>query len=157
LIQRNKIFIDSQTKSYHPNYDECYFLLNFALQKIQNKKTSLSLLFVTQKKMIEYNLKYRNISEPTNVLSFSTAIPEKITNELGYRPIGDIIVCAQYTNKEAKLQRKNKNDHYKHIIIHGLLHLLGFDHKKIAEAKIMEQKEIELLSQLHIKNPYEKN
>ena len=71
--------------------------------------------------------------------------------------IGDIILCHSITKKEALAQKKSLDDHYAHLIIHGYLHLIGFDHTKNDDALIMENKEITVLKQLGIKNPYLSN
>lgn len=97
------------------------------------------------------NRDYRGQDKPTNVLSFPFAAPPGIELPL----LGDLVVCRQVVEQEASAQRKPLMDHWAHMIIHGCLHLLGFDHIKDDEAQIMEAKEVVLLAQLGINNPYQ--
>jgi probable rRNA maturation factor len=83
---------------------------------------------------------------PTNVLSF--LVHDK------YHLIGDIVLCAPVIEKEALEQSKNLEAHYAHLIIHGALHLYGYDHKNKKDTAIMEEKEIKILKKLGYKNPY---
>jgi probable rRNA maturation factor len=75
--------------------------------------------------------------------------------ELPIRFLGDVIICPSIVKEESIAQKKPFDDHLAHIVIHGILHLLGYDHIKEQDAKIMEPLEIKLLSTLDIANPYE--
>ena len=97
------------------------------------------------------NRDYRGQDKPTNVLSFPFEAPPGIELPL----LGDLVVCRQVVEQEASAQQKPLMDHWAHMIIHGCLHLLGFDHIKDDEAQIMEAKEVVLLAQLGINNPYQ--
>jgi len=97
------------------------------------------------------NHQYRGIDKPTNVLSFPFDVPEGIELDL----LGDIVVCASVVEQEAKQQNKALFDHWAHMVIHGCLHLLGYDHIEPEEAEEMEAIEISVLSKLNISNPYE--
>jgi len=99
------------------------------------------------------NSKYRNTNKPTNVLSFPYDIPKEV--ELESRLLGDLVVCSPIIETEAKQQGKNLEAHWAHMIIHGTLHLLGYDHIQDAEAVKMEAIEVELLKRLGYQNPYE--
>ncbi len=92
------------------------------------------------------NKQFRDKDKPTNVLSF----PFEEENYLG-----DLALCHSVIQAEAAAQNKPLRAHYLHLVIHGLLHLLGFDHETDADAAEMEQIEIEMLAQLNISNPYE--
>lgn len=96
------------------------------------------------------NHQYRGKNKPTNVLSFPFESPPEVQLPL----LGDLIVCAQVVADEAQEQGKPLKDHWAHMIIHGSLHLLGYDHIEDEEAEEMEALEIELLSELNIKDPY---
>jgi len=115
-----------------------------------NKLNSVSVLFAGDKKIIELNSRYRKINLPTNVLSFPSFIERN--KEIF---LGDIIFSAETIFKEAKREKKSCNNHLIHLFIHGILHLLGYDHQTEENAKIMEGLEIKILKTLKIDNPYE--
>ena len=96
------------------------------------------------------NNTYRAKNKSTNVLSFvNDDISKDITNNLG-----DIAICYEYVDKEAKDEGKNLDDHLIHMLVHGLYHILGYDHENNESASVMEAKEINKLKELNIKNPY---
>ena len=96
------------------------------------------------------NHTYRAKNKSTNVLSFiNDDVSKDITNNLG-----DIAICYEYVEKEAKDEGKNLNDHLIHMLVHGLYHILGYDHENNESASVMEAKEINKLKELNIKNPY---
>lgn len=97
------------------------------------------------------NAEYRQKDKPTNVLSFPYGWHCPETGEL---ILGDLVLCLDVIQKEAEEQNKTFEQHLAHLLIHGLLHLLAFDHENDHDAQIMEQKEIELLKQLGFPNPY---
>jgi len=110
----------------------------------------LTIRIVDSEESQNLNAQYRHQNKPTNVLSFPFEIPEGITLNL----LGDLVICADVLAIEAKEQNKKLFDHWAHIVIHGCLHLLGFDHISDTEALEMESIEIEILSTLNITNPY---
>lgn len=96
------------------------------------------------------NHTYRAKNKSTNVLSFiNDDVSKDITNNLG-----DIAICYEYVDKEAKDEGKNLDDHLIHMLVHGLYHILGYDHENNEGASVMEAKEINKLKELNIKNPY---
>ncbi len=100
------------------------------------------------------NLQYRDKDKPTNVLSFPADLPEEVIATLPREPLGDIIICAPVVAEEAREQGKLLAAHWAHMTIHGLLHLLGYDHLDDHEAEEMEALEIQALTLLGYNNPY---
>jgi len=98
------------------------------------------------------NQQYRQKSGATNILSFPFDLPEGVE---GIDLLGDLVVCASVLEQEAFDQKKELKNHWAHIIIHGILHLLGYDHIEESDANEMEAKEILMLQKLHINNPYQ--
>ena len=98
------------------------------------------------------NDQYRHKQGATNILSFPFEVPEGVE---GLDLLGDLVVCASVLEQEALKQGKELKNHWAHIIIHGILHLLGYDHIEEIEANEMEAKEILILKQLKINNPYQ--
>jgi probable rRNA maturation factor len=96
------------------------------------------------------NRRYRRRDKPTNVLSF----PATLASVDGRRPLGDLVVCAPVVSREARHQRKEREAHWAHMIVHGTLHLLGYDHERARDAQRMERREIRILSTLGVPNPY---
>lgn len=93
---------------------------------------------------------YRNSNHPTNVLSFpSSGIEEFVP---GY--LGDLVICPGIVEDEANRQKKHMESHWAHIVVHGILHLMGLDHKTDKDALIMEEKERRVLSGMKIADPY---
>lgn len=97
------------------------------------------------------NLQYRNKDQTTNVLSFPCELPAGVNVPL----LGDIVVCADVVASEAQEQGKAVQAHWAHILIHGTLHLMGYDHIEDADAEEMEQLETGILAGLGFPNPYE--
>ena len=116
----------------------------------RKKKFSISILFTGDTKINQLNKKFRKINSPTNVLSFPS-IPTTInTNNF----LGDIVISSDTLIKEANNEKKIEEDHLIHLFIHGVLHLLGYDHETSYDARIMETLEIKILKTLNINNPY---
>lgn len=103
------------------------------------------------------NCTYRNQDKPTNVLSFPAEIDPHTAKLIGdlHPMLGDVVVCAPIVSREAHEQGKTFEHHFMHMVVHGVLHLRGFDHLNDADATLMEAQEIALLSQLDVPNPYE--
>jgi probable rRNA maturation factor len=104
----------------------------------------------------ELNRDYRGKDKPTNVLSFPFEAPEHIDLNLlgGFNLLGDLVLCAPVIEQEAKEQGKTLEAHWAHMIVHGTLHLQGYDHIEDDEAEAMEQLEVQILGGLGFSNPY---
>ncbi len=98
----------------------------------------------------ELNQSYRGKSGPTNVLSFPFEVPPYVRSS----HLGDLIICAPVVIEEAREQGKPVHGHWAHMVVHGLLHLQGYDHQTQAEASEMEALEIEILIRLGYPDPY---
>jgi len=91
------------------------------------------------------NRRYRGKDRPTNVLSFPCEAPGTL---------GDLVICAPVVNREAREQGKRAAAHWAHMVVHGVLHLLGFDHTRLRDAKVMEALERAILARLSFPDPY---
>ena len=116
----------------------------------EKKAREVTLRIVDLAEMTELNQRYRGKTGPTNVLSFPFELPETLASSC----LGDIIICPDVVAQEAQAQHKTLEAHFAHLVIHGVLHLLGYDHTHTKDAKRMESKEIELLRPLGFNDPY---
>ncbi len=133
-----------------PDEDMINLWVNAALQSIDEQNPELTIRIVDEVEAQQLNEKWRQRSYPTNVLSFPFDSPPGINIPL----LGDIIICAAVVKHEAAEQQKSVESHWAHMIIHGCLHLLGYDHIDDYEANIMENLEIDILHSLGYSNPY---
>ena len=115
---------------------------------------SLTLRIVDETEARRLNKEYRNRDYATNVLSFPTELPEGLPDEIRQAQLGDILICAPIVSREAREQSRLEADHWAHLTIHGVLHLLGYDHVQPDEADIMESLETEILGQLGVSDSY---
>ena len=154
-IKNIEKFIESQAKKLLENSP----LEEFLKQKIH---FDLSISLCSNLQIKKINREFRKNDKPTNVLSFGN-LDEKIIQKHGlekaignnkYIFLGDIILSYEYILNEAESHKKNLKDHLTHLILHGILHILGHDHEKEKMAKIMENLEIKILKKFNINNPY---
>ncbi|MGH8492785.1 MAG: rRNA maturation RNase YbeY [Moraxellaceae bacterium] len=107
------------------------------------------------------NHEYRERDYATNVLSFPSELPdflqEQLREQMEVLPLGDLVICAPVVAREASEQGKISQDHWAHLTVHGVLHLLGFDHIEDEEAETMEALEIRVLAGLGIADPYQEH
>ena len=101
------------------------------------------------------NKQYRGKDKPTNVLSFPQIEAEDMHDNHDGESLGDIIVALETLQKEAEEQEKSFQDHFTHMLVHGFLHLCGYDHLEEKQAEEMETLEVRILADLGIRNPYE--
>ena len=133
-----------------PQDEELLIWVKEVLSAEQHSDTELTIRFVSEKESAELNKQYRHKTGATNVLSFPFEVPAEVEINL----LGDLVICADVVKEQAKEQQKQELAHWAHMIVHGTLHLLGYDHLTDAEANIMETKEINILSQLGYSDPY---
>ena len=118
---------------------------------LEEHPSEVTIRIVASDESADLNSQYRGKSGPTNVLSFPFEAPAGITVPLA----GDLIICAPVVEKEATEQQKTLTEHWAHMVVHGMLHLQGYDHIENNDAEVMEALEIRLLAQLGFSNPYE--
>jgi probable rRNA maturation factor len=116
-----------------------------------NEEFELTIRIVDDMESSQLNETYRHKKGATNILSFPFEVPDEVELNL----LGDLVICASVLEREAIEQNKSLHNHWAHIVIHGTLHLLGYDHIEDLEAEEMEAKEIAFLQTLSIPNPYE--
>lgn len=110
----------------------------------------ISVLVVGEQRSRALNRRYRGRDNPTNVLSFPAATAGVGAAQL----LGDLVICPQVLRREARAQHKRLKDHWTHLFVHGLLHLIGYDHERIRDQLRMERREIRILRSMGIANPY---
>lgn len=123
-----------------------------ALQQAVKEAAEVTIRIVDVDEMTMLNTTYRHKRGPTNVLSFPFAAPKEINFVV--LPLGDIVICADIVNREAIEQHKTNDMHWAHMIIHGVFHLLGYDHETEEDAEKMESLEIKTMHALGFANPY---
>lgn len=105
------------------------------------------------------NREYRQKDDATNVLAFPAGLPHdvlaRVETETGSRPLGDLVICAPVVEREAAEQGKPADHHWAHLVVHGILHLLGHDHARPEQALEMEHLERRILAGLGVPDPYE--
>ena len=173
LLKRMKIptsepplsaILDLQLASKHadiPKLEDIQLWLDTLLSHQQLDKKEITVRIVDNAEIQELNRQYRGKDKSTNVLSFPFEMPElNLPDEVQiYKSIsnflGDIVICVQVVSQESKQQNKPLSHHWAHMLIHGTLHLLGYDHTEEQEAEEMEGIEIAILKNLSIDDPYQ--
>ena len=155
-IQRQRFSLDYQNRSSAdglPDEKQFYRWIWHAL-KSHYRRAELSLVLLDEDEARAYNRDYRGKDYATNVLSFALNEGEPMFADTQDTLYGDLIICPKVVAREAAEQGKPLHHHFAHLVIHGTLHLMGFDHIEDEDADRMEALEIELLRQLNIPNPY---
>ncbi len=136
--------------SFEPLPDEQQFALWVRTAVQEPGEAELTIRLVDREESRRLNSRYRGKEAATNVLSFPAELPEGVDLPL----LGDIVICAPLVAEEAAAQGKSLEAHWAHLTLHGILHLLGYDHQQEAETQAMEALEVELLDSLGYRNPY---
>jgi probable rRNA maturation factor len=118
-----------------------------AMSQAGARNAALSFVFLAPDQAQAVNRQYRKKNYATNVLTFNLADPQ-------CDPVADIVICPNVVKREAKEQKKTYKAHLAHMVVHGTLHALGFDHENKADAAQMEALEITILKRFDIKSPY---
>ncbi|THB73680.1 MAG: rRNA maturation RNase YbeY [Gammaproteobacteria bacterium] len=160
MKSKNNHLVDLQIATEYANLPAKEQINNWVCAAIgeTDNEFELSIRVVDEDEITQLNKEYRNKNKPTNVLSFPFAFEEEIGGcgiELEVPLLGDIIICAQVVAAEAKEQGKEELAHWAHMVVHGTLHLLGYDHVDDTHAEEMEALEIEIITGLGFPNPYE--
>ena len=134
----------------------CVSVITTTLKKtlINHPKGEVSLVLADDAFIQTLNAQYRGKDKPTNVLSFPLTTLDDLTHS-DYLALGDIIIAYETIAREAQDQNKPLRHHVTHMLVHGCLHLLHYDHETPEDAETMENIEIEILRLMNIKNPYE--
>ena len=142
----------NEVDTFVPSIEQCCAWVAEVLARHHISAAELTIRSVDTEESQLLNATYRGQNKPTNVLSFpfDTDIP------LPIRLLGDLVICVPVIATEAAQQGKSVIDHWAHLIVHGTLHLLGYDHIDEEEADQMERLEIEILAQFDIADPYHK-
>ncbi len=159
------ILVDSE--NWHINHKDIELFargtLSLCLHHLRNEELlkgfqsiELSCLLSHDERIQDLNYQFRKKDKPTNVLSFASCdLKTKVFEMNDSLMIGDIIISYETLAREAQEQNKTFENHFRHLLIHGLLHLLGYDHIEDDEAEEMEQLEIALLSSFGVSDPYQ--
>jgi len=141
------------TSTNTPDDEQFQFWID-AVPATQNHLLRFTIRIVDEEEARQLNHDYRNKDYATNVLSFRAELPDSLPPEIRQSQLGDILICAPVVMRESLEQRRLEADHWAHLTIHGVLHLLGYDHEQADEAAVMESLETETLKKLGISDPY---
>lgn len=149
-------FDNACPQSAVPAPDEFQRWIECALRQtdLPAKPVNIGIRIVDEVESAQLNRDYRGKDYATNVLSFGSELPEMVLRELDEIPLGDLAICAPVVEREAAEQGKILNTHWAHMVVHGVLHLSGFDHEHDDEAERMEALETRILATLGITDPY---
>lgn len=135
-----------------PTIAEIERWINTALKHagFDQESVEVTLRVVGEAESQQLNDQYRQKNQPTNILSFPFEAPPQLSFDL----LGDLVVCLPVLEQEARQQKKSLTSHWAHLVVHGTLHLLGYDHLEPEQADEMENLEIATLQSLDFDNPY---
>lgn len=139
-----------------PSTDQLQAWSEYVMQHLEAspKPVTVGLRIVDEPEGAAINRDYRDRDYATNVLSFGSELPEVVLAGLDEIPLGDLVICAPVVAREAQEQNKPLDAHWAHMLVHGLLHLQGFDHESDEQAQTMEALETRILAGLGFDDPY---
>jgi probable rRNA maturation factor len=133
-----------------PTQEEFHRWVMAALTPLE-EAVEMVIRVVDEEESRQLNERYRGKNKPTNVLSFPFSTPAGVDSN----HLGDLVICAPVVKREARQQRKQEADHWAHMVVHGVLHLRGWDHQTEEQARQMEDLEKRILAGLGIEDPYQ--
>lgn len=133
--------------------DQKYFIqwINIISQYVEINTNIITIRIVSSEEIQQLNQQFRDQNKPTNVLSFPANLPDIVEDDY----LGDIIICADVVEQEAVRDNKPIQAHWAHMLVHGALHLSGYDHIKETQAQAMEALEATIMQKIGFDNPYE--
>jgi len=144
--------------------DQWHNLLHKVIHQVLDElkiqaKVEVSILLTNNAEIHALNLEYRDKDKPTNVLSFPNLSEEELRflHKEQAHPVmlGDLVLAFETLLEETKEEKKTFLDHFNHLTVHGMLHLLGYDHESDDEEECMQEKEVKVLKSLNVNNPYQ--
>jgi probable rRNA maturation factor len=148
-----RVDMQKRVRTWSPRRADIATWTNAALGR-RARNRELSVRVVGRAESRRLNAHYRGKDYPTNVLSFpATPLPTR-SARTDVQPLGDLVICPHVLKTEAREQQKSLRAHWAHLVVHGALHLIGYDHERSADARRMERREIAILRQLGFTNPY---
>ncbi len=141
--------VDIHIACDHPCPSEA-MLRRWVIAALEGKPAEVSLAIVDEAEIAALNRRFRHREGPTNVLSFPFEAPAGVPLTF----LGDVVICAPVVRREAVAQNKPETAHFAHMVVHGVLHLRGFDHLTPEQAEVMETREREILARLGFQDPY---
>ena len=152
---RNSVRIDvrRRVRTWAPTRTDLTVWASTALgRRARGREIGVSVVGPAESRRL--NARYRGRDKPTNVLSFPIPELPSGTADDEPRPLGDLVICPQVLRTEAREQKKTLRAHWAHLVVHGSLHLIGYDHEHNTDADRMERREIAVLRRLGFANPY---
>ena len=148
-----RVDVRRRVRTWAPARSELTIWASMALgRKATGREIGVSVVGPAESRRL--NAQFRGKDKPTNVLSFPVAdLPQAAAIDEP-RPLGDLVICPQVLRTEARVQKKTLRAHWAHLVVHGSLHLIGYDHIQDADADRMERREIAVLRRLGFANPY---
>ena len=157
-LQRQRFCLNFENASTAANLpsERDFYRWAWAALKNEYRRADISLILLDEEEARAYNRDYRGKDYATNILSYASELPEAVVELLPALPLGELVICHAVVVSQAAEQGKTVAQHLTHLLVHGMLHLLGFDHELgQAEQDEMEAIEIAVLDKLSVANPYE--